>query len=151
MRTKVADFNSHGPHTKAVQVGNGLLRSPSVQLVHVDEAVFHAGWILFFSNIKIKPACSPIVSPSSCRSLVSAQLLPPTSILHKRASGCVTGCLVNKNPYSEWEKRSGKKGSDPFFSFSFTCSDFSMPMSKDRTNRTRDDKVNQQARIWLIK
>jgi hypothetical protein len=47
MKTKVANFNSHGHHVKAVQVGNSLLRSPSVQLVHVDEAVFHAGWTYF--------------------------------------------------------------------------------------------------------
>ncbi len=40
----VTYFNSRGYHAKAVQVGNNLLRSPAVQLVHVDETLFHAGW-----------------------------------------------------------------------------------------------------------
>ena len=30
-------FNNRGHHAKAVQVGNNRLRSPSVQLIHVDE------------------------------------------------------------------------------------------------------------------
>jgi len=36
----VTFFNSRGYHTKAVQVGNSLLHSPSVQLIHIDEALF---------------------------------------------------------------------------------------------------------------
>lgn len=40
-------FNSRGFHAKAVQVGNNLLRSPSVQLIHVDEPLFYEGWSLF--------------------------------------------------------------------------------------------------------
>lgn len=43
----VTFFNSRGYHSKAVEVGNRLLRSPSVQLVHVDEALFQAGWAYF--------------------------------------------------------------------------------------------------------
>lgn len=43
----VTFFNSRGYHAKAVQVGNSLLRSPSVQLVHVDETLFHGGWAYF--------------------------------------------------------------------------------------------------------
>jgi predicted nucleic acid-binding protein len=43
----VTYFNSRGYHAKAVQVGNRLLRSPSVKLVHVDEALFQAGWAYF--------------------------------------------------------------------------------------------------------
>jgi len=49
MRIKVTDqgvlilklFNSRRHHSKAVQTGNKLLRSPSVQGVHVDENLFH--------------------------------------------------------------------------------------------------------------
>jgi predicted nucleic acid-binding protein len=37
-------FNSRGHHAKAVQVGNNLLRSSSVQLIHVDEGLFDEGW-----------------------------------------------------------------------------------------------------------
>ena len=43
----VTYFNSRGYHAKAVQVGHNLLRSPSVQLVHVDERLFLAGWAYF--------------------------------------------------------------------------------------------------------
>jgi predicted nucleic acid-binding protein len=43
----VTFFNSRGHHSKAVQTGNKLLRSPSVQLVHVDENLFHEGWRYF--------------------------------------------------------------------------------------------------------
>jgi len=43
----VTYFNSRGYHTKAVQVGNNLLFSPSVELVHVDESLFHEGWQYF--------------------------------------------------------------------------------------------------------
>ncbi len=42
----VTFFNSRGYHAKAVEVGNNLLYSPSVQLIHVDEALFHEGWKL---------------------------------------------------------------------------------------------------------
>jgi predicted nucleic acid-binding protein len=41
----VTFFNSRGHHRKATQVGNALLRSPSVRLVHVDLALFEAAWI----------------------------------------------------------------------------------------------------------
>ncbi len=43
----VTYFNSRGYHAKAVQVGNNLLLSPSVQFVHVDEALFEEGWAYF--------------------------------------------------------------------------------------------------------
>jgi predicted nucleic acid-binding protein len=39
--------NSRGYHAKAVQLGNNLLHSPSLQLIHVDEALFYAGWQFF--------------------------------------------------------------------------------------------------------
>jgi uncharacterized protein len=40
-------FNSRAHHAKAVQVGNNLLRSPSVQLIHVDEGLFYEAWAYF--------------------------------------------------------------------------------------------------------
>ena len=40
-------FNSRGHHAKAVEVGNRLLASPSVQLIHVDEDLFGAAWTYF--------------------------------------------------------------------------------------------------------
>jgi predicted nucleic acid-binding protein len=43
----VTYLNSRGHHAKAVQVGNNLLQSPSVQLVHVDTALFQEGWAYF--------------------------------------------------------------------------------------------------------
>ena len=45
---KVVTFlNSRGHHTKALQVGNNLLHSPSVHLVHISEALFYKGWSYF--------------------------------------------------------------------------------------------------------
>src|SRR5216684_4120011 len=43
----VTYFNSRGYHSKAVEVGNRLLNSPSVQFVHVDEGLFMEGWQYF--------------------------------------------------------------------------------------------------------
>ncbi len=43
----VTFFNSRGYHAKAVETGNNLLYSPSVELIHVDEVLFHQGWKFF--------------------------------------------------------------------------------------------------------
>ena len=43
----VTFFNSRGFHAKAVEVGNRLLRSPSVNLIQVDEELFAEGWRYF--------------------------------------------------------------------------------------------------------
>ncbi len=43
----VTFFNNRGHHAKAVQVGNRLLHSPSIQMIHVDEALFFESWTLF--------------------------------------------------------------------------------------------------------
>lgn len=43
----VTFFNNRGHHEKAVQVGDNLLRSPSVSFIHVDEKLFFEGWRYF--------------------------------------------------------------------------------------------------------
>jgi len=43
----VTFFNSRDRHTKALEIGSLLLESPSVSLVHVEEAVFHEAWRYF--------------------------------------------------------------------------------------------------------
>jgi uncharacterized protein len=43
----VTFFNSRGYHDKAVQVGKWLLYSPSIDMVHVDEALFFCRLDLF--------------------------------------------------------------------------------------------------------
>jgi predicted nucleic acid-binding protein len=43
----VTYFNSRRHHAKAVEVGNRLLTSPSVQFVQVDERLFKEGWEYF--------------------------------------------------------------------------------------------------------
>jgi uncharacterized protein len=40
----VTFFNNRGRHEKAVSVGNQLLASRSIELVHVDQDLFRAGW-----------------------------------------------------------------------------------------------------------
>lgn len=45
----VTFFNNRNKHSKAVKIGESLLTSPSVDLIHVDENLFLAGW-LFFKN-----------------------------------------------------------------------------------------------------
>ena len=43
----VTFFNSRGHHAKAVEIGERLLSSPSVRLVHVGEDLFSEGWDYF--------------------------------------------------------------------------------------------------------
>ena len=40
-------FNSRGRHEKAVEVGDNLIQANSIELIHVDEAVFYEGWEYF--------------------------------------------------------------------------------------------------------
>ena len=40
-------LNSRNHHEKAVEVGENLLLSPTVELVHVDENLFFKGWTMF--------------------------------------------------------------------------------------------------------
>ena len=43
----VTYLNSRGHHTRAIRVGNSLLASGSVELIHVDHALFYEGWQYF--------------------------------------------------------------------------------------------------------
>ncbi|HEY0379199.1 MAG TPA: type II toxin-antitoxin system VapC family toxin [Pyrinomonadaceae bacterium] len=43
----VTFFNSRGHHAKAVEIGERLLNSPSVRLIHVGEDLFSEGWNYF--------------------------------------------------------------------------------------------------------
>jgi uncharacterized protein len=40
-------FNSRGHHTRAVQIGNDILQSSVIRLVHVEEELFHEAWGYF--------------------------------------------------------------------------------------------------------
>jgi uncharacterized protein len=46
----VTFFNSRKRHAKAVEIGNLLLASPSVQLIHVNETLFHEAWEYFIQH-----------------------------------------------------------------------------------------------------
>jgi predicted nucleic acid-binding protein len=96
MKTKVTDFNSHGHHAKVVQVGNSLLRSPSLQLVHVDEAVFHAGWIYFQQHQDKACLFTDCISFVVMQKLGISTAFTSDKHFAQRASGCVMGCLVIK-------------------------------------------------------
>lgn len=43
----VTFFNSRNRHAKAVELGDRLLDSPSVQVMQVEEALFRRGWEFF--------------------------------------------------------------------------------------------------------
>ena len=40
----VTFFNARGHHEKAIEVGNNLLRSTAIKMVHVDEELLELGW-----------------------------------------------------------------------------------------------------------
>jgi predicted nucleic acid-binding protein len=46
----VTFFNSRNFHAKAIEIGKLLLGSPSVNLVHIDEALFHEAWRYFIQH-----------------------------------------------------------------------------------------------------
>lgn len=43
----VTFFNSRNQHAKAVEIGNRLMNSRSVQVIHVDKELFDKGWQFF--------------------------------------------------------------------------------------------------------
>jgi uncharacterized protein len=46
----VTFFNSRNRHIKAVEIGKLLLQSPSVELIHIDEPIFHEAWRYFIQH-----------------------------------------------------------------------------------------------------
>jgi predicted nucleic acid-binding protein len=46
----VTFFNGGNRHAKAVEIGNLLLESPSVKMVHIDEALFREAWQYFIQS-----------------------------------------------------------------------------------------------------
>ena len=46
----VTFFNSRNRHAKAVELGNVLLASRSVELIHIDETLFHEAWRYFIQR-----------------------------------------------------------------------------------------------------
>ncbi|MBI5676599.1 MAG: PIN domain-containing protein [Nitrospirae bacterium] len=40
-------FNSRNNHDKAVEIGNNILNSSLVKFIHIDEPLFHDGWLYF--------------------------------------------------------------------------------------------------------
>ena len=43
----VTYLNSRDHHKKAVEVGENILLSPTIELVHIDEILFFEGWTMF--------------------------------------------------------------------------------------------------------
>lgn len=43
-------FNSRKHHLKAVEIGNNLLTSPSVNFIHVQKSLFEQGWNYFVKH-----------------------------------------------------------------------------------------------------
>jgi len=43
----VTFFNNRGHHPKSVEIGNNLLKSPSIRFIHVDQSLFQEGWSYF--------------------------------------------------------------------------------------------------------
>jgi predicted nucleic acid-binding protein len=43
----VTYLNSRNHHEKAVEVGENILLSPSIELIHVNESLFFEGWTMF--------------------------------------------------------------------------------------------------------
>jgi len=50
----VTFLNSRGQHSRAVEVGNRLLRSQLVKFIEVDRVLFDDGWS-YLSSTKIRP------------------------------------------------------------------------------------------------
>lgn len=46
----VTFFNSRDRHDKAVEIGKNLLESTRIELIHVDDELFHIGWQYFLKH-----------------------------------------------------------------------------------------------------
>ena len=60
----VTFLNSRNVHSKAIDVGNRLLADPHVTIIHVDESLFHTGWMYF------QQRCDKRYSLTDCISFV---------------------------------------------------------------------------------
>ena len=46
----VTFFNCRGYYIKVMETGNRLLHSLSINMIHIDEALFYEGWLYFQQN-----------------------------------------------------------------------------------------------------
>src|SRR5207248_897756 len=81
----VTFFNSRGQHAKALQVGNNLLQSPSVQFIHVDTALFYEGWAYFQRHQDKDYSLTDCISFLVMQKLGIRRAFASISILSKRA------------------------------------------------------------------
>ncbi len=58
----VTFFNSRNRHSKAVEIGNSLLNSPSVNMIHIDKALFYEGWHYFKNHSDKKYSLTDCIS-----------------------------------------------------------------------------------------
>ena len=58
----VTFFNSRGRHEKAVEVGSNLIQTDSIELIHVDEAIFYEGWEYFQKHSDKKYSLTDCIS-----------------------------------------------------------------------------------------
>ena len=63
----VTFFNSRNFHAKSVEIGERLLASPSVTIVHVDEVLFRAGWNYFSRHADKRYSLTDCISFSVMR------------------------------------------------------------------------------------
>ena len=80
----VTYFNSRGYHAKAVEVGNRLLTSPSVQFVQVDEGLFREGWHYFQQHQDKDYSLTDCILFVVMKRFKMETLLPSISILFRR-------------------------------------------------------------------
>ena len=71
----VTFLNSRRQHAKAIRVGDNLLKASNIQLIHVDENLFRAGWSYF------KQYADKTFSLTDCISFVLMERLEITQAL----------------------------------------------------------------------
>ena len=71
----VTFLNSRRQHAKAIRVGDNLLTASNIELIHVDENLFRAGWIYF------KQYADKTFSLTDCISFVLMKQLEITQAL----------------------------------------------------------------------
>ncbi|HEU0301951.1 MAG TPA: PIN domain-containing protein [Longimicrobium sp.] len=71
----VTFFNSRGRHAKAVEIGTLLMTNRLVELVHVDEDLFRAGWTYFARHSDKRYSLTDCISFELMRSRGLQQVL----------------------------------------------------------------------------